>query len=615
MSTSLILTKKVHDFYGAKFVIASLLIFLAFGYTNYYLIENYFANSFLNTDTSKQDIYFLKSHSLDKMFEKETLNVDEYQKRVTYFKDLSIKNNFKPLDLYIENLKSLKKDSIVIGLDMMSLTTDEMESITNFVNKGGKLIFNYTSGFLDSSFQFRKNHLVNRIAGLSLNPNANTLSFKANEPGFMSTRLLSPITTFLPKGMSLDFTLYDPLPLFITPKTLDADAYLTNWLETNYMHIDNGRELSTEESGVLWHGTKGNGKWVYFSFPSYVFLGDNPKEYENLFKGMLNYLKKKISIMPYTYIDTKNAIFVSEDTEYRYPNFKQFSDVSRKNHFPVTAFCVASLAEENNDLTKKVSKNKYIEIASHSFDHKKIVGESDEVYRKNTIGSKESLDKIIGHGIIGFRPPREEVDEKMIMLLKDGGFKYIFNERENRLAPYYRDGIMVIPRVATDDYSYLINLDWDSEHILQEMIHQANVLVNLNGIFTMSVHTHLMAFGSNISIIDKFFKYVNSQKHMVPMNGAMIYERLDAKRNMSVETTRSTKNFIVTFNNDNPRSVKNVHYEIIVDPNIKITSVESEIIGVKTTLTQETKTKYILNIDSLQARSQIILFLNYDETY
>ncbi len=58
--------------------------------------------------------------------------------------------------LYIENLKSLKKDSIVIGLDMMSLTTDEMESITNFVNKGGKLIFNYTSGFLDSSFNLEK---------------------------------------------------------------------------------------------------------------------------------------------------------------------------------------------------------------------------------------------------------------------------------------------------------------------------------------------------------------------------------------------------------------------------------------------------------------------------
>jgi len=200
------------------------------------------------------------------------------------------------------------------------------------------------------------------------------------------------------------------------------------------------------------------------------------------------------------------------------------------------------------------------------------------------------------------------------MLLKNGGFKYIFGASENRLAPYYRDGIMIIPRVATDDYSYLINLDWDSEHILQEMIHEANTIANLNGIFTMSVHTHLMAFGSNINIIDNFFKYINSQKDMVPMTGSMLYKRLDARRNMSVDITRSSKNFIVTFSNNNPRIVKNVHYEVIVDPNIKITSVESEIIGVKTTLTQETKTKYILNIDSLQARSEIILFLNYDET-
>ena len=348
------------------------------------------------------------------------------------------------------------------------------------------MLFNFTSGFLSTSLKYQSDNLVSRITGLQLSANTNTIKFDVNSTGYMSTRLMSPLAKYLPQGRALEIVLYDPLPIFDTPSSLETDAYLTNWSQINYLKISKSRELSKAQSGVLWHGYKEKGKWVYFSFPSYSFIELGTAFYAELFKGLLEFLNQEITPIAYPYIDAKNAVFVSEDTEYKYENVKQFYDVSTKYKFPVTAFCVANLAEKNRAIMEKVSTSKYFEIGSHSYTHKKIVGESDEVYERETIDSKKLLKELTKQEIYGFRPPREEIDAKMIELLDEGGFKYILGTGENRLTPHFNKDIMIIPRHGTDDYSYLINLDWDSQKILNEMKHQANLLTDLNGIYTMS---------------------------------------------------------------------------------------------------------------------------------
>ena len=613
MQVAITMNNEHEDRYGLKLLLSMTILMLLLAYTSFYLMQNYFSKSFLEFNLSGKKVYFLESKTLEKMYEKNGMDYTAYKKHISYFKELCLKNSYEALDIESQDLGKLKKGSKLIALDMMSLSNSELDNIDSFVSNGGKIIFNFTSGFLDSSLRYRKDNLVTRISGLVLDEKINTVRYDRNSTAYVSTKLLSPLTQNLPEGKALELALYDPLPIFDTPDNLQPDAYLTTWTQVSYLHITKNKELSKKQSGLLWHGYKEKGKWVYFSFPTYSLIEVSPDKYANLFKGMLEYLDTDIIAVPYPYVDAKNVVFISEDTEYKYENLEHFSDVAEKNHFPVTAFCVVNLAQEHKKMMEKVAKNKYLEIGSHSYTHEKIVGESDAVYKKETIGSKKALYDLTKQHIYGFRPPREEIDEKMIKLLEEGGFKYILSAGEERLTPYYMGNIMIIPRHGTDDYSYLINLDWSGSEILKQMEHEVNVVAALNGMYTMSTHTHLMSYSSNINITDNFFKYVNAHKELTPMNGKMLYDKITQKSKVTLKTKATMKKLIITLNNNNDIPILNMHYNLYLDSKVKIKNIESEIIGVKTELIKVNNNEYTLIIKEMKPMSQMVLFLNYEE--
>lgn len=613
MQNILNISRQKRSYYGLQLFVTMALMLLLLAYTSFYLMQNYFPKSFFDNTGNNEKIYFLQSDSLQYMYEKYNMDYKRYQTRVKYFQDLCRKNGYEVKNISAAALSGIDKHAKLIALDEMSLSSDEIEAVNSFVSNGGRIIFNFTSGFLTDDLKYRNNNLVTRITGLQLDKKTNTIKQNEKSTAYIFTKLLSPLAKYLQNAKALELTVYDPLPIFTTTDMHSIDSYLTVWGGYNYINIDKEHKLSRKESGVIWHGNKQNGKWIYFSFPSYVFIGGDKDSYSNLFKGMLEYLNNNITSVVYPYIDAKNAIFISEDTEYKFENLEQFFDVSLKNKFPVTAFCLAGSAQKHKELMKKISHSPYLEIGSHSFTHKKIIGESDAVYKHEILDSKTVLENLTGKKIIGFRPPREEIDQKMIQFLLDGGYKYILNKGENRLYPYFHKDILIIPRHGTDDYSYLINLDFNSSQILRQMKNEATVITNLNGIYTLSTHTHLMSFGSNINITDKFMQYVTAKKEMIPMNGEMLYTRMLQKSNISLETTNTSKKLLLSIANNNNDEIKNLHIELYADCAVTLKNIESEIIGIKTKLIQVTPHRYTLIIDSITPKSQIVLFVNYDK--
>jgi len=612
MNVSVHYSSKQHDHYGLKLLGMILLMTVGLAYASFYLTQNFMSNSFVFGNSSKNKVYFLESSTLKMMYERNSMDYKTYLERVTYLTNVCKDEGYKTKRIYTSELDSVKKGEIVVVLDMMALGKDEIKSITEYVEQGGKLLFNFTSGFLDRQAHYQENNLVTNITSLKLDSEINIINYETNSTGYITVRLLSPFSKKGEKGQAHKLIIYDTLPIFKTSKELEADAYLTNWTQTNYVKTQI-KELSKETSGLIWHGNKKRGKWVYFSFPSYLFLGQDKDTFKELFLSMLQYLQDDVVVKAYPYVDSKNIVFVSEDSEYKFGNLKRFSDTSLKNHFPVTAFCMAQSAEKYSDMMKDVAKNPYMEIGSHSYTHKKIVGLSDEVYEKETKGSKELLEKLTDKKVIGFRPPREEVDEKMLGYLKDAGYKYIFTETMNRLYPYFDKDILNIPRHGLDDYSYLVNLDWNTTQILSSMEQQLDVVTSLNGIFTLSVHTHLMSYGTNIAIEDKFFKYVNAHKKYKAMNGEMIYKRITAMENFSYRYEITPKKIILTLSNNAAIPLKNLHLELDTSAGVKLLNVDSEIIGLKTKLTKEKENLYTIVVKDIQPKAQIMLFVNYEK--
>jgi len=606
------LNKNENEHYGLKLFAGLVILLLVLAYTSSYAIENYYGNSLFSSASKKNKIYILESKTLKNMYDKYDMDYDAYEKRIQYFEDISDSYGHDVDEITSNKLSTIPKKSILLVIDMMSLSPKEIEQIDTFVRLGGNIVFNFTSGFLNPSLSYQKKNLVTTITNLRLSQKHNTIKFKKSDSAFLSTRLLSPVCKYLPNGKGLSIPLYDAVPIYNTKQ--HADAYLTNWLQSNYPRIDQTQTLGDNEGGAIWHGHRGKGKWIYFSFPSYVFSQAGNSLYEKLLHGMLDYLNEKMTVMIYPYLDTKNGVFISEDTEFKFENLKKFNDISKKYHFPVSAFCVASLALQHKTMMKNAAKNSLLEIGSHSYSHKKIVGESNKVYEKEIVGSKKVLSKFSKQELRGFRAPREEIDEKMMGVLEDSGYTYTLGLANNRLYPRMKDGLLTIYKHATDDYSYLIKLDWSASQVLQEMIKEVNVITKLNGLYTMSTHTHLMSFGSNIKIIDKFMKYIRTHKQMTPMNGIMISDRVSKRLKISTKTELTDKKLVLKISNNNNQTVHNVHYEIAVDPTIDLKKVESEIIGLKTKLTKESDSKYVLNIKTLNPKSYIVLFIQYTQS-
>ncbi len=261
---------------------------------------------------------------------------------------------------------------------------------------------------------------------------------------------------------------------------------------------------------------------------------------------------------------------------------------------------------------KQAGQNAYLEIGSHSFSHKKIVGESPETYEREITGSKEVLEKLSGKKVIGFRPPREEIDDRMVDLLEESGYRYIFNRSENRLTPYLKEDTLIIPRHGTDDYDFLVKLDWNDKKILSTIIEEAETVTRLNGIYTLSTHTHLLNYGSNIHITESFFRHVKNHPRLHAMNGRMIYRRINQRKHLKFETEVTKNKLILTMGNDLYEPIENLHIKIFTQPGVRLKKIESEKIGNVAHLKHDKAGTYTVVVEKIKPKSQAIFFINYE---
>jgi peptidoglycan/xylan/chitin deacetylase (PgdA/CDA1 family) len=317
------------------------------------------------------------------------------------------------------------------------------------------------------------------------------------------------------------------------------------------------------------------------NLPTYMFYDSatHINDYKRLLNAIINYLAKDEIIQKLPFIDKEKVIFVSEDTEYKFKNFKKFSDLSQKYQVPVTAFIVSSLAEkkDNIDMVKKISKNPFVEFASHSHMHKKIIDTNQSYVKQEIRGSKSIIDRFASEPIIGFRPPREELDSLMMDYLKTSGYRYILGANKSYIYPRFdqkRPELLIIPRHGTDDYSYLINLDWDQKQIVDQIKKETEFITALDSMFTLSIHTHLFAYSTNINIVEEYFKYLREHPEYQPLNGRLIAQRVVQNANIDINYNKTGNLITLSIKNRNILPVKNFTCKLFKNPNTKIKSIK-----------------------------------------
>jgi len=577
------------------------------GYVFYQMWPRYTKNySMIPLIKQPHTIYLLNSKdNLELFFSKMNLSSDNYLNNIKKFKQKLTNLGYEVKVINENKIASLKPHDILIAFDEYAISNKHFKELKEFIKKGGNFIFNYHFGYLNEN-KFLKAKRIEEITNLKLLKE----TISKDDTLFFIPKLLSPVGMSSQNARRYDIVLYgnDVLPLFESKTT--PDAILTNWSVTATPLIKN-HLLDINKSGVMWHGLYGKGKWFYISMPLYVFL-DMPKDEFNLiFKNIITYLQNPITAIAYPFIDSKKVVFISEDTEYKYENMLPFSRLAKEYDINVTLFCVARLAKQYKDMTKEVSTYPNIEIGSHSYSHTKIMGTNEEKVKKEIVGSKEIIENIIGKKIYGFRPPREEIDKLMTYWLINSGYIYVMEKIKPYLLPKETSpNFFTIPRHGTDDYTYIIELDWNKNQILNKIIQETILLTKMNALYTLSVHTHLLSYKSNLDVSKRYFKYLNTQKDIKTLKGIDIAKRANILKNLQIKADNFQNKTTLKITNNSIYPIINGKFRIY-HPNMDIKSITPELFQTKLKIINSNKEYSDVEISKIPPKTTTIIFIEY----
>jgi len=547
----------------------------------FYIVRNYVdVNSFLSGKFGDRIVYlYLPPENLQRV--KKIGLENNYNKNIEYISSIK---NYKIVK--ITTLQNIDPQIPILLIDNFLLTDNQKYLLKEYLKNGGSIIFNFN---VDKTF-------LQEITGLE---NVGYIKRDKDNIFYLVQKLLSPIS--IPDAKRLDIVLYDEIPIFTGKEPI---LEWTNWAMNDTIYD----QYTSLPNGAVWSGKYKKGMWIYFSFPMYAFssIKEQKTEYKYLFESMIDFAYNRHKVVKYPYLDSDKMIFISEDTEFRFENLQRFSDTIKQFDVNATAFCVGKLAEKNQNIVKKAGE--YIEIASHSYSHTDLLNASRDKLDIEIRLNKILLHNISNQKISGFRPPREQTNKRLREVLKDSGFEYVLEKNLGQLLPKYDDNLVILPRIGTDDYAYLIQLDWNSTKIVDRIVKEMNFITSLNAIYTLSTHTHLFSYKSNIKILKSALSEFN--KTSIPiLAGKEIVDKIETQKKILIESSLTDANVLVNIKNNNSFSVKNFTFRVYAD--IKDTT--SDFMNIKSKIVKRGENYVDVRVELLPKFAEITLFLKLNK--
>ena len=128
-------------------------------------------------------------------------------------------------------------------------------------------------------------------------------------------------------------------------------------------------------------------------------------------------------------------------------------EILSENNISATFFILGWIAEKNPNLVKVIARNGH-EIASHGNTHDLTYDLSAEQLRTDISISKTKLENLIGNEISGYRAPNFSINDRLVDILIESGFKYDSSYNPFKLNKRY--GSLNIPMSPIGDI-YIIN--------------------------------------------------------------------------------------------------------------------------------------------------------------
>ena len=251
--------------------------------------------------------------------------------------------------------------------------------------------------------------------------------------------------------------------------------------------------------GAVSHGVYGTSRVVYWGFElrDAVARPWNDAVLALLVRNSVRWAAGLPSVTIETWPDGRRAAAVlAQDVEDHFGNARHALDSLRAADVRGTFFLTSDLAQRNPRLTRQLSEEG--EIGSHTENHRLLGGTPPVAQRLRLEKTQRDLTELLGHPVLGLRPPQEQFDGATMAGWLTAGGSYLLGANDSRtvgpeLLLIGTDSLVLLSRNGGDDFTAVRDGHRDPKATAAIFLREYQRIRALGGIYILSYHSQLLA--------------------------------------------------------------------------------------------------------------------------
>lgn len=541
-------------------------------------------------------------------------NVDAWERYLT-----SAKTKFDILDdIDIERGEHNDYELLILP-GTRYLSDKQLVEIKKYLDKGGSIFATGGIATLSEEGKWRGWDFLNKVFGLSFSK-----EIKPEEAYKLHTlRGNIPLTAGIPTGYELKIATWD-IPIaaeVLEPRTIQVSTWYD--LQKDFGLVN---EEVQKNAGVA-YGTYGKGRFVWFGFEINSVIG-NQQDYVNfgkLFKNTMGYLR----YLPIVFVKDwpsphEAAAVIVADVSNQIENVNNLIPILEQNKYPVTFYVDPSVAIENKNLMRKISRfgemGVTLTLGDPNTELDSLGKLKDRRFQANKVEfAKDTVYGIIKKKVMGLVSKLKFLNENTLLAAGDALMDFILTDSiMNRSVPeiIFRNEhpMILLGKTARDDIDVIAKYGLTDPNF-QEYTYKEDIdrLLFEGGLYLFKIHSEFQLNSNNVDVVRRIFSYLSNQNVWLTSIKELREwwirrERIEIKydyrssRRMSVEIT-------------NPSDHQIDDFVVLVDLNkfAENIAVSSDIVNMKVPKF-ELKNNRMINLifDYLEPGETRSLFIDFD---
>jgi polysaccharide deacetylase len=269
------------------------------------------------------------------------------------------------------------------------------------------------------------------------------------------------------------------------------------------------------------------------------------------------------------------AAVLAQDVETEFTNARYALDSLRAAGVPATYYLTTALALKHRRLTRALAAHG--EIGTHTDRHQLLGGapaDSQGAWLRRT---QQDLTRLLGHSVLGLRPPEEQFDTSTLSQWLQAGGTYVFGANNSRVAApemlsIGRDTLVLLARVTDDDLIVVHSIGPDPVRALtQRYLSDFARVRALGGLYLLSYHSQLLARSELVPVLANVARAVAADERIWRTTAGEVATWWRAKANLRVIARRDTSGVVmVSVHNTGATPVHNAVVRVVLGPGERV---------------------------------------------